>query len=293
MRLHFAAMEWTAPPTAADRAPWLKSWLLASRRGPRRFIGLDFDGTLAPIVDRPEDAAAIPEARAVLPKLVEHHAVALISGRSVVELKAQCDVPGLHYAGCHGMELISPGSDPEAPFVKVAGEPGLFRLDRALVHRPALEALGAEARRQLASVEGSFVEDKGLAVAIHRRLVPDEQRSAFDAAIVRLGEQFATLHRKDGKSVHEFLPPVAWHKGEAFAWLAERLADQGGGFYAGDDTTDEDAFAVLEGADNTIELPIDAGLGVLVGPPRPSRASVRVEDPAALVAVLTQLIPRE
>ena len=179
---------------------------------------LDFDGVLAPIVSRPEDAAAPPETRAELERLVARYAVvAVVSGRAGEDVRARVGVDGVVCVGSHGLEL----------------EPGAERWRQTLVDFAAN-----------APWPPSAIEVKGLAVAFHFRDRPDE------ADAIRHLDAIAETARDDGlvarygRKVLEVLPPVGSHKGTA----VRHLIDQHGvkrGLAAGDDTTDLDSFAAL------------------------------------------------
>jgi trehalose 6-phosphate phosphatase len=181
---------------------------------------LDFDGVLAPIVARPEDAVAPPETRAELGRLVERYAlVAVVSGRAGDDVRARVGVNGVVCVGSHGLEA----------------EPQAERWRRKLA------AFAADA-----PWPPSEIEVKGLAVAFHFRDRDDEA-----AAIVEL-DRIADTARDEGlvarygRKVLEVLPPVGSNKGTA----VRRMLEEHGlrrALAAGDDTTDLDAFAALDG----------------------------------------------
>jgi trehalose-phosphatase len=180
---------------------------------------LDFDGVLAPIVERPEDAASPPETRAELERLVQRYAlVAVVSGRAGDDVSARLGVGGIVCVGSHGLEL----------------EP---RADR---WRRTLAAFAADAPWPEAEIEV-----KGLAVAFHFRGWADEAEAirALDAIAESAREH--GLVARYGRKILEVLPPVGSHKGTA----VRRLLEERGlrrALAAGDDTTDIDSFAALD-----------------------------------------------
>jgi trehalose 6-phosphate phosphatase len=190
---------------------------------------LDFDGVLAPIVARPEDAVAPPETRAELGRLVKRYAlVAVISGRAGDDVRERVGVEGVVCVGSHGLEA----------------EPLAERWRRTLA------AFAADA-----PWPASSVEVKGLAVAFHFRDRDDE------AAAIRELDRIAETARDEGlvarygRKVLEVLPPVASNKGTA----VRRLLDERGlrrALAAGDDTTDLDAFAALDGLDVAVRVAV-------------------------------------
>jgi trehalose 6-phosphate phosphatase len=190
---------------------------------------LDFDGVLAPIVERPEDAVPQPETRAELERLVDRYAlVAVVSGREGEDVRTRLGVDGVVCVGSHGLEL-----EPQA--------------DR---WRRTLAAFAADA-----PWPREDVEVKGLAVAFHFREHPDEREA------VRRLDAIADTARKEGlvarygRKVLEVLPPVGSHKGTA----VRRLLEERGlrrALAAGDDTTDIDSFAALDGLDVAVRVAV-------------------------------------
>jgi trehalose 6-phosphate phosphatase len=201
----------------------------------RAAILLDVDGVLAPIVPRPEDARVPDETRAELRRLWARYAlVACVSGRAGADARAVVGVPELTYVGNHGLEL-----EPDA------GQ-WAERLARFLEH-----------------VDWPRVENKGLTAALHYRGVDDDEaRRALDPIAARAQDDgFVARY---GRKVLEIVPPLAANKGTAVQRLLELRGLQRA-LYAGDDTTDLDAFAAIE----RLEL----GVRVAVASP---------ESPAAL-----------
>jgi len=190
---------------------------------------LDFDGVLAPIVARPEDAVPPPETRAELGRLVAKYAlVAVVSGRAGDDVRARLGVEGVVCVGSHGLEL-----EPQA--------------DR---WRRTLAAFAADA-----PWPPDEIEVKGLAVAFHFRGRDDEREAvrALDAIADRAREE--GLVARYGRKILEVLPPVGSHKGTA----VRRLIDERGlqrALAAGDDTTDIDSFAALAGLDVAVRVAV-------------------------------------
>jgi trehalose 6-phosphate phosphatase len=222
---------------------------------------LDVDGTLAPIVERPEDAAVPAETKAELERLVDRYGlVACVSGRPAAEAERLVGLDGLEYVGVHGLE-----SDPEA-----------------LRWRPELE-------RFLSEADWPWnVENKGgVTLAFHYRLAEDEQDGERRADEVGRAAEAAGLVPHRGKMVLEVRPPVEVDKGTAVrALLAGRPFTRA--LYAGDDTTDLDAFRGLD------EAGLDVALKVSVGSPEMhpallTRADIVVDGPGELRALLRTL----
>lgn len=181
----------------------------------RTALVLDVDGTLAPIVARPELSAVPAGTREELARLARRYLlVACVSGRSGEDARRLVDVEGVEFVGNHGLEL-----DPRAH--ELAAEIARFR-----------DAVGLP------------VEDKTLSLTYHYREAGDEEaaRAALQAVADRARAQ--GLDARWGRKVLEVRPPVRADKGTAVQALLERSGARLG-LYAGDDTTDLDAFAGL------------------------------------------------
>jgi trehalose 6-phosphate phosphatase len=251
------------PGTAAGRAGLAA---LIAYPG-RSLIALDFDGTLAPIVDDPADARADPAATAVLGRLARRAGtVAIITGRpasEAAELAGLINAPGVLVLGHYGSERWEDGalSSPPPP-------PGLA------IARAELPGVLAGA----AAAAGTFVEDKGYAVAVHTRRTASPQ-----AELDRLGPPLAGLADRTGLAVEpgrfviELRPPGI-DKGKALRELAS-LRSPAAIMFCGDDLGDRPAFRavremreegtpgliVCSGSTEVPELSADADL-VVAGP---------------------------
>jgi trehalose 6-phosphate phosphatase len=256
-------------PHAGERVPeWCEAW----RRTGALVLLLDFDGTLAPIVDHADDAAMPPATRAALERLraMPGVAVAIVSGRGLADVRARAALDGVPYAGNHGMEIEGAGPLRIHPEARAA--------------RPSLEAVAAWLAPRLPAVPGAFLEDKGLTLSVHYRLA----EPGAGPRIRALAEE-ATAGRTDvalteGKKVLEVRPRVDWHKGRAVAFLLAHLRPPRGApvLYLGDDRTDEDAFrALAEGG---------RGEGVLVAEaPGETAAGAWLRSPDEVGALLLAL----
>jgi trehalose 6-phosphate phosphatase len=189
----------------------------------------DVDGTLAPIVERPEQATVPARARELLEALGERYAlVGCISGRRAVDARRLVGVEGIAYAGNHGFELLLPGED----------EP---RLDPAVAgrERDAVDFLDSLDGPELAAV-GLRVEDKGPIQALHWRGAGDERAADARAHEIAAQAGRAGLEPRWGRKVLELRPVGGGGKDAAVgALLAEE--DIAVAAYAGDDRTDLDA----------------------------------------------------
>jgi trehalose 6-phosphate phosphatase len=200
----------------------------------RSAILLDIDGTLAPIVRHAEDAHVPETTRSALIGVAGAYGmVACISGRTASDARRVVSIGSIAYVGNHGGELLRPGA------AKPEIEPEFAHWSQR-VQKFASRAANAELQRLRVRTE-----DKGAIVAWHWRGAPDE--AAARAAVERIAEaaERAGLTPHWGRKVLEVRPPVRVDKGGAVQRLL-REVDVDAALYAGDDTTDLDAFRALE-----------------------------------------------
>ncbi len=198
---------------------------------------LDYDGTLTPIVKSPELAALPSNTRKLLRSLVRHFKVAIISGRSLADVKRLVKLKGVHYVGNHGLEI----SGPKAKLVK----------REAKRTRPVIAEICGKLREMLERIEGVIVEDKGLTASVHYRLVRRELlvdlKKIFEW-VVKPYIASGAIRVTRGKKIFEIKPSIEWDKGKAVLWIINVIDPKGKltPIYMGDDQTDEDAFLALK-----------------------------------------------
>jgi len=235
-------------------------------RARRLLVALDFDGTLAPTVDLPESARALPEAREAVLRLLAlpRTRVALVSGRSLASLIEVADVPDeVLLVGSHGVELR-------------LDEPGDgLALDAE--ERAQLVLLGGVLAEVADSVDSVWIEEKPAGFALHTRLASEaDSRVARLTALAETRAALDELTVRSGKDVLEFAVRETT-KGDAIAHL-RRYTRADAVFYAGDDVTDEDAFDALDAHD----VGVKSGTGL-------THAPFRVDGPADIAQVVSAL----
>jgi trehalose 6-phosphate phosphatase len=192
-------------------------------------IFLDFDGVLAPIVSRPEDAYPPAETRAELERLVARYAlVCVVSGRAGEDVRARVGVDGVVYVGSHGLEL-----NPEA------------ERWRQRIRDFASDVPWAESHTEL----------KGLTVAFHFRDAADERAAVRELEGIAERATDEGLVARFGRKVLEVLPPIGSNKGTA----VRHLLESGGltrALVAGDDTTDIDAFRAVDDMEHAVRVAV-------------------------------------
>lgn len=211
--------------------------ILASHAAERAVaIFLDFDGTLAAIVEDPRKVTLDDPISSTLRTLSGLCTLGLISGRDRSDLQKRVGIEGILYAGSHGLDIGGPGYEKILPEAEAAV--------------PEIERATQRLSQALESIHGVIIERKRFGVAVHYRQVRsdvDRQQimRVVDSVLVDTG-----LRKRKGKQVVELEPEVNWDKGHALAWLletAELDAEHVLVVYIGDDETDEDVFASLAG----------------------------------------------
>lgn len=258
------------PPCLPDALDHLDAVFNAADRQ-QILVFLDYDGTLTPIVTRPEDAHLSPTMFDTLAALANALPVAIISGRDLADVKQRIHIDALYYAGSHGFDLAGPG--------------GLHaEHEAAASFLPALDHAESDLRQRIRPIAGAQVERKRFAIAVHYRRVAAACVEDVRHAVAAVGQRHPDLRLTGGKKILELRPQLDWHKGKAVFWLIEIMGfddRQCLPIYIGDDVTDEDAFQAIR----------DVGIGILVcdHPEVQTAAHYRLADINAVATYLKSL----
>jgi len=216
---------------------------------------LDYDGTLTPIVSTPDKAFISQEVKGLLKKLSKSPAckLAIISGRSLNDIKSIVEIEDIIYAGNHGLEIEGP---------KIKFESQLSPRLKSIIRHIYEDAVS-----KLSKIKGVLIEDKGLTISVHYRLVDKQDIQEFLSIFAEITDPYIVRDKiriNSGKKVYEIKPPVIWDKGKVVLWLLARqqfLLEKNKilPVYIGDDVTDEDAFKVLKKKGLTIFVGEKAG----------------------------------
>ncbi len=240
------------------------------------FIFFDYDGTLTPIVETPDKAILSETARKLLLKMSRNSRLklAFISGRSLKDIKNRIKIKNGIYSGNHGLEI-------EGPNIKFKP---LVSPRYQMIIRYIKEALN----KKVSSISGAFIEDKGVSLSLHYRLVPRGKwallRNIFNEVVnpylVR-----GKISIKKGKMVLEVAPSYKWNKGDTVMWLLKKheFALKRAKFipiYIGDDLTDESAFKALK----------NKGLTICVGKTKLSEARYYLKNPGETAEFLERVL---
>ena len=243
---------------------------IAARSG-RTAVFLDYDGTLTPIVLRPEEAILSSSMREVLRALAAKVPVAILSGRDLEDLRQRVSIEGIVYAGSHGFDIVGPRG---------------LRKQVAPEFLPILEDTEKELKQKLRDIAGAQLERKRFSIAAHFREVPDERTPQVEQAVSEVAARHRKLRKTAGKKVYELQPDVDWNKGKALLWLLEAMGldpEEMFPIYIGDDLTDEDAFRAVE----------RCGVGIVVNEkPRATAARYFLKDPVEVELFLREILAR-
>lgn len=223
---------------------------------------LDYDGTLTPIVERPDKAVISKETKELLRSLVKSpkFKLAIISGRALKDVKRKVSIDGIIYVGNHGLEIEGP---------KIKFESPISERSKGLIKQ-----IKEDLNKKLSAIKGVFVENKGLTLSLHYRLVDKEDISKVKDIFEKITKAYLIRNRirtSSGKKVLEVRPPVSWNKGKVCLWLLARqksIHKDVMPIYIGDDVTDEDAFKAVR----------NRGLSIFVGKPKKSYAQYYLKN---------------
>jgi trehalose-phosphatase len=234
----------------------------------------DFDGTLAPIVERPQLAELSPETKSLLQLLADNNSISLtiVTGRALADIRQKIGIKKIMYIATHGFEIEG---------VNVHFRNPLF---------PKTAKIYCEIEKELRAVfqdiPGVIFEDKGMVLAVHYRMVPEGKKDFVRKAVQKQARPYVRLREvslREGKAVIEIRPAIAWDKGKAVLWLLRAgkkvAAPKPLIVYIGDDETDEDAFRSLRGKAITIK----------VGEPKSSAAEYYLRDVQQVHELLSRI----
>lgn len=209
-------------------------------------IFLDYDGTLTPIVAKPDQAILSPEMKKTLQQLADVFTVAIVTGRDKDNVEELVGLEQLIYAGSHGYIITGPnGLHMEHP-----------ESDTII---PELDKIEQDARKLLQDrTQGTQIDRKKYAIGLHFRNARPEDEDQVQKIASHLLEKYPGHKTGTGKKIIEIKPDLDWHKGKAINYIMDALGLSDEGIiplFIGDDITDEDGFKEIK----------DNGIGILVG----------------------------
>jgi trehalose 6-phosphate phosphatase len=253
--------------------PLPKNLLLELIQSKRLLLCLDYDGTVAATAPNPLDARPLEGARDAIGTITRHPddvVLVIASGRDAQTTRRMLGIfNGLYFVGLHGIELLDP-YDRKHVLVSVK-------------HcAPALQSVGLWLRKEARASDGFIVEDKELSIALHyRNATPFNARDMCRQLEYFVGQMVKGLRVTYGDMVAEVIPSNTGGNGFAINHLLTELKDKSPiPVYFGNDPSDEESFFAIRRL---------AGVTVLVGEDRDTRAEYRAENPAQVIEALTLL----
>lgn len=255
-----------------------ESWgkIQAKIKNKHIFLFLDYDGTLAPIADTPDKAFISSKAKDLLIRFSKdkRFSIAIITGRALKDIKNKLKIEKIIYSGNHGLEI-------EGPRIS-------FTTPVPVEYRVILSRIKDKLIKEMSLIKGAFIEDKGLSLSLHFRLVDKNKQALIKTAFhetVIMYKIKGMVKTRAGKEVLEVRPAVNWDKGKVVLWLLDRQQFVLSGkpifpVYIGDDLTDEDAFKALK----------NKGLTVLVGAPKESCAQYYLKNQKEVADLLAGIL---
>ncbi len=240
------------------------------------FLFLDYDGTLTPIVEIPDQSFLSAENKVLLQEMsgLPFCRLIIVSGRAVADIKKRVGIADIVYIGNHGFEIDSPQIHFENP-------------DKDRITR-LFQGIKNDLDRELTKIHGVIIEDKGWSIGVHYRMVPENNLGLFNTIFHHICKPYLVkkeISIQTGKKVFEISPPVKWDKGSIVKWFlnGQRFTLDNKAtlpVYIGDDQTDEDAFQALK----------DEGITICVGHSEVSQAKYFLKDIKEVSLLLEEIL---
>lgn len=200
---------------------------------------VDYDGTLTPIVERPELAHLSPEVKECLQRLAKNPRLTLgiISGRTLGDLQERVGIGDIIYAANHGLEI----KGPSISFINLAAKQAI----------PLLRSLSQDISKAIVGIKGARIDNKELTLSLHYRLVDESQLDELNkifTEIVKTSLASGQIRITPSKKAYDIRPAADWDKGKAVEFIAQKLTgeDKPLMLFLGDDVTDYDGFRTVE-----------------------------------------------
>ncbi|XVE55471.1 hypothetical protein DITRI_Ditri03aG0161300 [Diplodiscus trichospermus] len=278
-------------PETDDKSSWIVhhpsalsmfEQIVAASKGKQIVMFLDYDGTLSPIVEDPDQAFMSTEMRAALRDVARYFPTAIVTGRCRDKVYSFVKLAGLYYAGSHGMDIKGPSKSCK---YKKGNQGVLFQ--PASEFLPMIDEVFKALVEKTKSIPGAKVENNKFCVSVHFRCVDEKSWAALAEQVRSVLNDYPKLKLTQGRKVLEIRPTIKWDKGRALEFLLEALGYANSNdvlpIYIGDDRTDEDAFKVLRDRGQ--------GFGILVSKvPKETNASYTLQEPSEVKEFLRRLV---
>ncbi|CAK9279074.1 unnamed protein product [Sphagnum jensenii] len=286
---------------AAKYAAWMKKHpsalsifkeVMVEAKAKQVVVFLDYDGTLSPIVEDPDQAYMPNDMRVIVKEVAIYFPTAIISGRARPKVYEFVQLPELYYAGSHGMDIMGPANGTngfKAKGTQMKDKMGndVVLFQPASEYLPLMDEVCKILSESSKGIRGARVEHNRFCITMHFRCVKEESWGPLAEKVESVLKDYPTLCLTHGRKVLEIRPAIAWDKGKAVDFLLSSLglSDCRDVFpvYIGDDQTDEDAFKVLNG--------LNHGCSILVtSVPKETKASFSLRDPCEVMGFLRHLV---
>ncbi|XP_044974833.1 probable trehalose-phosphate phosphatase D isoform X1 [Hordeum vulgare subsp. vulgare] len=198
---------------------------------------LDYDGTLSPKVNNPDEAYMSSEMRDVVQEVASLCATSVVGGRARDKVKSFIMLENLHYAGSHGADI------------KLSDEAEAYQPTSE--YEPVINGARERLEEVIRDIKGASVENKQFCISVHYRVFEKKKQELVKKLVKKTIKGFPELRVTDGDKVLEVGPNAEFNKGYAVKYLLEQLARKNNwdssqvvAIFIGDDRTDEDAFKV-------------------------------------------------
>ncbi|XP_022772307.1 probable trehalose-phosphate phosphatase D isoform X2 [Durio zibethinus] len=258
--------------------------IVAASNGKQIVMFLDYDGTLSPIVEDPDQAFMPREMRAALRDVARNFPTAIVTGRCRDKVYNFVKLAGLYYAGSHGMDIKGPSKSCK---YKKGNQGVLFQ--PASEFLPMIDEVYQALVEKTISIPGAKVENNKFCVSVHFRCVDEKSWAALAEKVRSVLNEYPKLKLTQGRKVLEIRPTIKWDKGRALEFLLEALGYANSKdvlpVYIGDDQSDEDAFKVLRDRGQ--------GFGILVSKvPKETNASYSLQEPSEERSLILEFLRR-
>eukprot|EP01018_Ginkgo_biloba_P038277 Gb_27538 [translate_table: standard] len=279
--------------------------MMNASKGKQIVVFLDYDGTLSPIVEDPDQAYMSDAMRDTVRNVARYFPTAIISGRCRDKVYEFVQLAELYYAGSHGMDIMGPAKGSrgyKAKCFRTSDKKGkdvvlyqpasefLPMIDEAAVKNSLVvkcTQVFASLVEKTKRISGAKVENNKFCISVHFRQVEEKSWSALAEQVGNVIKEYPNLRLTQGRKVLEVRPTIKWDKGKALEFLLESLGLANCNdvlpLYIGDDRTDEDAFKVLQKSGQ--------GYGILVSTvPKETTASYSLKEPSEVKDFLLRLV---
>lgn len=266
--------------------------MMNAAKGKRIVVFLDYDGTLAPIVDDPDRAFMSDTMRSAVREVARYFPTAIISGRSRDKVYDFVQLNDVYYAGSHGMDIMAPPRRQRPRDGKYLIKSPDKKGKEAVLFQPAREFLPfilqivEVLKEKTRGIQGVMIEDNKFCISVHFRRVRKEDYCILEKTVTSVLEKYPHFRLTSGRKVMEIRPSIEWNKGHALEYLLETLGFSNSTdvlpLYIGDDRTDEDAFKVIRSKGSGYPI-------IVTSKPKDSAALNSLRDPSEVWSFLLRL----